>query len=347
MGRIMQDNLFQFLHDFILDFLPEQRCSSEKTVIVYRRALNKYFDYIVAEKGISFDKLTLDVFSYENVSRYIVWMKEVCLYSSATINQRLAGIKSFVAYTAVRQKENLCYVQALSSIQAQKSNKVNSIQYLSEQAIQTIFNQPDVRTIIGIRDLFFLILLYDSGARIDEIMHLRVSDIKLGKHPTVLLFGKGRKIRSVPLMDETISHFQRYIEKFHPNAVQTPMAPLFYVNHNGGKRPMSDDNARRFIQEYADQARLKCSDIPPKVYPHLFRHTRAMHLYQHGMDLTLISQWLGHAQLETTLIYAHADTERKREAIQKAMLNSSMIIPQSDKKIGDEELLRRLCGLTQ
>ena len=111
---------------------------------------------------------------------------------------------------------------------------------------------------------------------------------------------------------------------------------------------MSDDNVARFLKSYGTSAKKKCPEIPDRIHPHLFRHTRAMHLYRGGMPLALLAEWLGHSQLETTLIYANADTEMKRKAIQKATNQSNPI--QSDyflhgewKK--DEELIRELYGL--
>ncbi len=103
---------------------------------------------------------------------------------------------------------------------------------------------------------------------------------------------------------------------------------------------------RKFLKKYGDAARQSCNEIPENIHPHLFRHSRAMHLYQHGMDLTLISQWLGHSNLETSLIYAHADTEQKRRAIEKAMgkdASAGVDIPKYS--ITDDELLKRLYGL--
>lgn len=109
---------------------------------------------------------------------------------------------------------------------------------------------------------------------------------------------------------------------------------------------MSDDNIRKFLNQYADSARKICSEVPEKIHPHLFRHSRAMHLYQHGMDLTLISQWLGHSNLETTLIYANEDTEQKRRAIEKSMgknIISEIDIPKYI--IDDKDILKKLYGL--
>ena len=109
---------------------------------------------------------------------------------------------------------------------------------------------------------------------------------------------------------------------------------------------MSDDNIRKFLNQYADSARKICPEVSEKIHPYLFRHSRAMHLYQHGMDLTLISQWLGHSNLETTLIYVHADTDQKRRAIEKSM--GKNIIGEIDIPkyiIDDEDILKKLYGL--
>ena len=106
-----------------------------------------------------------------------------------------------------------------------------------------------------------------------------------------------------------------------------------------------DDLTRVRIQKYAELARENCPDVPERVHPHLWRHTRAMHLYQHGMDLTMISQWLGHKQVETTLIYAYADTEAKRKAIEKAMGTGLAGTESVNYTVSDEDMLRRLYGL--
>jgi integrase len=101
------------------------------------------------------------------------------------------------------------------------------------------------------------------------------------------------------------------------------------------------------MKAYGETARGKCKEIPENIHPHMLRHSRAMHLYQNGMDLTLVSQWLGHASLESTLIYAHADTEQKRAAIEKATSQSSTLRcrPSVRFDVNDDEVLKRLYGL--
>ncbi|MCL2188252.1 MAG: tyrosine-type recombinase/integrase [Defluviitaleaceae bacterium] len=111
---------------------------------------------------------------------------------------------------------------------------------------------------------------------------------------------------------------------------------------------MTKDNARDFIRKYGDTARAVCPEVPENVHPHLFRHSCAMSLYRSGVHLTLISEWLGHANFETTLIYAHADTEIKRQAIEKAIPKDSLLSEHIDTeryKVDDDELLKELCGL--
>jgi site-specific recombinase XerD len=193
-----------------------------------------------------------------------------------------------------------------------------------------------------------MLLMYDTAARIQEILNVCLCDIRLGKTPTIILHGKGLKIRTVPLMKQTVEHFENYIKIFHSGESEYSKQPLFYGDWHGEKSALDASTVRKMIAGYGKTAREKCADIPPKVHPHLFRHSRAMHLYQHGMDLTLISQWLGHAQLDTTLVYAHADTEQKRKAIELATAQGG---PLKDKlnseryTISEDDILKKLYGL--
>ena len=217
---------------------------------------------------------------------------------------------------------------------------------MSENAVTALINEPDAKTKIGLLDRFLMIFLYDTGARISEALGVRLCDIKLGNSPQVLLFGKGNKVRSVPLMEKTVEHLKQYVAIFHKEESPAAMTTLFYVLHDFKKAPMNDETVRVRLQKYANSAREKCPDVPEKVHPHLWRHTRAMHLYQHGMDLSLVSQWLGHANLSTSLIYAYADTEHKRNAIEKAMGGEhSGIFDTSLCTVDDDELLKKLYGM--
>lgn len=217
---------------------------------------------------------------------------------------------------------------------------------MSETAIEALLKQPDTQTMKGLRDQFFMILMYDTAARIQEMLNLRICDIRSGTAPTATLLGKGSKIRTVPLMPETMEHFNNYIAVFHTTESVYSQELLFFVERKGQRTMMSDDTVRYFLKQYAKEAQAFCSLVPDNVHPHLFRHSRAMHLYQRGMDLTLISQWLGHVNLETSLIYAHADTEQKRKAIEQSMggqVTGGIEVPKY--VVDDEDILKRLYGL--
>lgn len=162
-----------------------------------------------------------------------------------------------------------------------------------------------------------MILLYDTGARNREILDLRCRDIVTDKNsPYIILHGKGKKIRTVPIMKETLEHLNSYCKRFHPVPNESDF--LFYTVIHSKHCQMSDDNVARFIKKYSTLAKQESNEVPEKVTPHMFRHSRALHLYRKGLPLPLISEWLGHANIETTLIYAYADTEMKRAAIEKA-----------------------------
>lgn len=346
MGRLKDESLFRLLHDYLKKYLPDQKYASPNTVKAYRTALNQFFEYVVQKKKIPLTEITFPVLDYDMVNAYLDWLVSEKGCSSATRNHRLTCIRSFFAYAASRSTEHVVYQAALSKIPKQKADQFAVVEYMSEEAVQTILKQPDTSTRQGIRDQFFMILLYDTAARIQEMLDLKVCDIRQGKTPTATLLGKGSKVRTVPVMPETMEHFRNYLNVYHEGEDRYSTQPLFYVVQHGSRHPMSDDNVRKFLKKYGDLARKICPEVPENIHPHLWRHSRAMHLYQHGMDLTLISQWLGHANLETSLIYAHADTEQKRHAIEKSMgrkVTGGIDIPRYT--VSDEETIKRLYGL--
>lgn len=346
MGRITDSSLFDRIHGFLTVYLPGQKCASPHTVVAYRHAINLYLDFICESTGGALKKLDFSAFQKQYAEEFLAWMKDTKQYTSATINQKMAGIREFLSYASVRNPELVAYLWGFSDIPRQKTDTWASVEYMSENAVNAILRQPDPATRSGLRDLFYMILIYDTAARVDEMAKIRICDVRIGKTSTVLLHGKGSKTRTVPIMERTVSHFKQYMGLFHPQETEYSKQPLFYVKRKGISAPMSDDNVRRFMKKYASMAHMECTEVPDSVYPHLWRHSRAMHLYQHGMDLTLISQWLGHANLEVTLVYAHADTEKKREAINKAMENTSLSTPDASVfKVDDDELLKKLCGL--
>ncbi len=189
-----------------------------------------------------------------------------------------------------------------------------------------------------------MILMYDLAARDAEMLALNLADIDT-KRLTVDLLGKGSKPRRLPITSETAAHFARYTAAFHTSP--EPARPMFYTMRNHRPTRMSDDNVARFICQHAATARAGCPGIPSRVHPHMLRHSRAMHLYQAGMPLALLTEWLGHADPETTLIYAHADTEMKRHALEKANPATTLSPLPTPLWHDREDIIQRLCGLKE
>ena len=347
MGRKVSDEtLFRLVKDFLMIYLPVQRKSSPNAVDDYRIVLDQYITYITKERGIPYSDVRAELINRKSVEGYLDDLQKGKGIKTSTRNNRLAAIKSFLKYAAALRPEYVSIMSDVASIKTQKDDPFSKVDYMTEEAVKALLNEPDITTAIGMRDQFFMVLLYDTGGRIQEIINIKINDIRVGKTSSALLHGKGQKDRIVPLMDRTVDHLKRYMSFFHPGKSYASTDYLFYSAKRNGHTKICDDTIRVRMNIYAARAREKCPDVPERVHPHLWRHTRAMHLYQHGMDLTLISQWLGHKNYTTTLVYAYADTEAKRKAIEKAMADGSPTDEISEAyTVNDEELIKKLYGL--
>ena len=346
MGKVKDAQLFMLIRNFLEIYLPTYRHAGENTVKSYRTGLNQYLDYVSSKKQISRFAVTGVMFSYDMVTEYLHWLSVDRKVSSATCNNRLAVIRAFISYASACKPEYIDLKSRLSQIKGKKNDQFGKVDYMSEAAVKALMEAPDVSTTAGLTDQFMMVMLYDTGARIQEILSLRLCDLKIDKTPTAIIHGKGGKTRIVPLMPETVKHLKKYLSVLHPDEHMHSESYLFFTRHKGQKVQMCDDTARYRIQRYAAAAKENCPDVPDNPHPHMWRHTRAMHLYQHGMDLERISQWLGHSQLETTLIYAHADTEDKRKAIEAALGDGvTGQLNNAPYTVDDEEILRKLYGL--
>lgn len=348
MTKLKDEMLFRYIRSFLTIHLTEQRVCSPNTIKSYRQALNLLFTFLQTEKGIPIFNVTFKMLNSTTILEFLSWLENERHCSVSTRNQRLACIRAFFNYAGKMDISLIEYQSDLRKIPIKKGGITRNVDFFSENALKVLLNEPDTSKPRGIRDLFYMVLLYDSGARNRELLDLRLKNIDpTHGHGQILVTGKGNKKRIIPIMDKTAEHCRKYLNLFHRNEKDMGRF-LFYVIRNGQQQQMSDDNVARFIKAYGRSARIKCLELPEDIHPHLFRHTRAMHLYRSGMPLALLSEWLGHAQLESTLIYAHADTEMKRAAIQKATAPSNPVNAHYDMSgawKNDEELLRELYGL--
>lgn len=341
------NSLFIAIHNYLLIALPEERKSSKNTIRSYKKSLELFLDFVKRKTGKAFNNLSFDDIDRNTLSEFLDYLENERKCSAATRNQRLNCIRSFYKYAAQEDISVVCCLNEIEKVPTAKQTK-RLIEHMSEEAVQAIIDQPDKTKPNGKRDAFIMLFLYRTGIRVQELVDIKVSDIRFGNHPSLTVCGKGSKVRVVPLRQDTVNHLKHYLDYFHYGESMYSNEYLFYTVRNGYRKRMTEDNVRSLVRKYGKSARKECLEVPENVHPHLFRHSLAMSLYQNGVDLSLISQWLGHANIETTLVYAHADTEIKRKAIEKAIPEDSDLKPllNADRyTISDEELLKRLCGL--
>lgn len=337
------DHFYRHLRQWFTVFMPRQRGVSPHTITACRHTWNMLLRYVADTRHVQLEHVTFAVLDRSCVSGFLDHMRTTRDWTATTYNQRLACIRSFFRYAATAEPTLAMHLADINGIPQLKGLTTPPVRYLTTTATTALLAAPDLTTRTGLRDQFFMILMYDLAARDGEMLALSVGDID-AKRLTVELIGKGSKPRRLPITTETAAHHHRYMAAFH--ASTGPGEPLFYTIHDHNKTRMSDDNVARFLRQHAATARNRCPDVPAKVHPHMLRHSRAMHLYQAGMPLALLTEWLGHADPETTLIYAHADTEMKRQALTKANDRTASNPPATPIWHDREDIIERLCGLT-
>lgn len=342
---IKDSSFFKHVKGFLTIYLPRHKCSSKNTIKSYRETINLLRIFIQEEKNIPFVKITFDIFSYDLICQFLDWLKDKRKCSKTTRNQRLAVVNSFLSYAAIQDPALMSLCIKAKKIPHQKTGQ-RHVEYMKKTAIKAVLGQPDVTKKNGFRDRFFMILLYDTGARVQEMLDLRLKDFQLGSStPFVYLTGKGGRTRAVPLMDKTIKHLNKYLARFHPDGTRDNEQYLFYTTINDCRKRMSEENVSSFMKRYGESARIVCPDVPPRVHPHLFRHSRSAHLYQMGIPLSYIKDFLGHSSINTTSIYASADINMMKNALEgvsKKDATGNIEIPVWQ---GDEDMILSLCGL--
>lgn len=233
MGKVKDEQMFTLLRNFLLIYLPNQRRASTNTVKAYRTAWNQLLKYISGQKKIPMMSVTFEMINYESVNSYLDWLTKEKKAGSATRNNRLAAIRAFISYASACRPEYISLASELSAIKIQKKERFAKIDYMTEAAVKALLEQPDTKTKIGLRDQFLMIFLYDTGLRIQEVLDVKICDIRVDRTPTVTLHGKGKKTRIVPLMKDTVKYLQNYMEIFHPGETWLSSEWLFYVERKG------------------------------------------------------------------------------------------------------------------
>lgn len=306
----------KYLTTFFSVYLTHERNISPNTIASYRDTFVQFIDYMRNIVGIGLEKLTLESLNRSNVLAFLNWLLENKKVSPATRNYRLAAIRSFCSYLQYEVVEKMAVWQEVLTIRAMRS-EAKPLNYLTVDAVKLLLEQPDTQTWQGRRHLAILSLMYDTGARVQEIADLTVDSVRIDSEPhTIRLYGKGRKSRIVPLMKEEVSILRAYMEENHLNDINKATHPLFF---NSRHEKLTREGISYILRTYVNAARQASPELfPGKISPHSLRHSKAMHLLQGGVNLVYIRDILGHVSIATTDIYARADSKAKREALEKA-----------------------------
>lgn len=312
-----------YLTKFLTVYLPGQKNASRNTIASYRDAFKLLIHYCQEQQNIAVEKLTITMLTHELIVDFLDWLENDRQSSISTRNQRLAAIHSFFRYVQYEEPCGIFHFQKVISIPIKKMPKTVT-SHLTSDAMQLLLSQPDKLTSKGRRDLALLATLYDSGCRVQELADLKTRDVILTNPPVLVLTGKGNKIRRVPLMKNTRILLEHYILE---NTLDKPWKSDYPIFVNKQHRKLSKEGIAYIISQYVITARKISTIVPEKVTPHMFRHSKAMHLLQAGVNLIYIRDFLGHEDIKTTEIYAKCDTELKRHAIENAypdLIDSSL-----------------------
>lgn len=300
------------LSKFLKEYLPSQRNLSGNTVKAYRDTFVLLLRYCRDARGIAPERLNLDNLDATFIISFLKYIEEQRHCKSSTRNYRLAAIHSFFRYLQVQCPERLIQCQRVLAIPKHRCARPE-IGYLQVEDLAVILAQPNLTTTQGRRDAVLLSLLYDTGARVQELIDLSVRDVRIEIPAQVRLSGKGRKSRSVPLMARTVNLLTEYLKEHRLEPSQAETFPLF-CNRAGGR--LSRSGVRYILQKYVQKARTVRPSLRERISPHTLRHTKAMHLLQAGNPLVVIRSILGHAEVQTTEMYARADMEMTRKALE-------------------------------
>ena len=304
----------QSLTAYFSSYLPVTCGVSPNTRNSYRDVFKLLLLYFQEEKGISANCIELSMLSRKLISDFLDWLEWQRGASVSTRNQRLAALKAFAHYVQYRNPEYLENCADIISMRPKKHEKP-IVTFLTEDELKSLLSQPNSSTRQGLRDLTLLSLLYDSGARVQELTSLRMRDVRLTNPAMVTLTGKGQKTRQVPLMKDTCKLLDAYIRSFHLES-QSQTSPLFF-NQKG--QALSRYGITYILKKYASQAGLEYDSR--KISPHVLRHTKAMHLLRAGVNMIYIRDFLGHVDILTTEVYARIDAEMKRKVFEEKVPN--------------------------
>lgn len=335
-SRIFWNTAQKFIHHY----LPDIRRASSNTIASYRDGLNSYITFLEEKKGLDRSKICFGHFSEDHIKVFQNWLLNDKKVSARTSNLRITALRSFMEYAAAEYKDLTAAYVAIRDIK-DSAVPVKPIEFFEKKQMKAILAAPDVYSRTGRRNQMILILMYDTAARVAEVLGMTVGSLHLDSDtPYVTIHGKGDKYRNVPLMDKTCRHLKRFLSEFHEDSAKNE--PLFYAVTHGNRHALSPDTMEQLIKHCVKKAAANGVEMPESCHCHMIRKTRAMDLYQAGVPLTHIQQLLGHENISTTSgFYAFATLDTLKKSMQKAVVEGN----ETPKEWKDKKKIQKLYSL--
>jgi site-specific recombinase XerD len=326
------------LRAFLGEYLPHQKAYSVNTILSYRDSLKLLLQFAAGKRG-RVSELSLANLDVPTITAFLDSLEAERGNGATTRNVRLSAIHSFFEYLSREYPEHLEQAQRVLNVPFKRTAN-RSIDYLEADELRAILESIDRSRPAGRRDYMLLTLMFNTGARVQEVVSLKATDFRLVAPPTVKFSGKGHQERLCPIWPDTARLLKQH---FHDCGLD-PHEPQFVFRNRQGK-PLTRFGARLILKRHIQRAAEAQPTLKGKrIHPHSIRHSTAIYLLKAGVDLSTIAHYLGHAHINTTHKYVTIDLEAKRAAIAKA----KPIITKSSKNPGwraDENLLKWLESL--
>ena len=288
--------------DFIGTFLPVGKGASPNTIKSYKYAFRLLIEYMYKQKNISADRIVFSDLNYTTLLSFFEWISNTRQCCTATRNQRLAALLSFSEYAQNRDYDAAAIFRSSIIRIPLKKTLQRSRTWFDSQETQILLSLPDEHTRTGLRDKVLLCVMYATGARAQEICDLTVSSVRFSSVGTTIeIVGKGNKRRRVKISDHAADILRKYMEKRH-----IEHSPDRHIFSSQTHEQMTISCIEEIVRKYVKQAHGLYPDkfLQEGYSPHSFRHTTATHMIEAGVPLIVIKNFLGHASIQTTQIYA-------------------------------------------
>lgn len=308
----MNKNAFSYhLTKYFAEYLPKQTAASPNTIHSYRDTFVQFMEFYKAVYGLPPERLEYEEFDADRTERFLTYLEETRGIGISTRNQRLAAIHAFFRYLQYRDPAGFKQCAQILSVPFKKA-PIKPMNYLSTEEMKLLFSIPDQKKDGQLRDLAVMVLLYETGARVQELIDLCPPNIRFSTTVTVELHGKGNKTRLVPVNADAAAIVRNYIRRYNRTDTDKPL----FVNRKGEK--LTRAGIQYIIDKYVSTAQLQRPDLfRNRVTNHCFRHSKAMHLLEAGVNLIYIRDLLGHTSVVTTEIYAKTNPKIKEEQLKK------------------------------